>query len=189
MAKKPKKPATPAPNFNPTEWAPLAEAYAYATRAKHSRELGAHDLHHRMHTGELPSARRCLRDGVETWDLLDKASWGTRSLRYIDHGFLWDEDGDFFVLRGKMIEIYAANLSSRGEQASPVTAPRGPRGPKSERNWRPEVAREIARRVTAKEREPSTKEMLQWCSDKWDGWEPDDSAMGKLLAQLRIMFQ
>jgi hypothetical protein len=97
--------------------------------------------------------------------------------------------GYFFVRRKELDKPYpmpGSGTSSLGDN-EPLPS-QSPRGPKPEHDWKRLTALEIAQRAIAGEREPTVNEMLQWSSDKWDAWEPDERNMRKLLERLRVLF-
>jgi hypothetical protein len=206
MAKKLKQPAAPAPApfvFSPAEWVPLREAYDRVRVAVGGQGIAERDLREHLRTpGTLPSiVRRFAPDGTETCELLDPEYWNDRTpegggnsafqvrmIRPVSNVVV-SVRGYFFVRRQELDKLYpvpGSSMSSRDDD-EPLPS-RAPRGPKPEHDWRREVGREIARIALAGEREPSAPEMLEWCIERWDGWEPDESHMRKLLKQFRVLF-
>ena len=63
---------------------------------------------------------------------------------------------------------------------SPPSQRRKP-GPKLRYNWRLHVAAEVHRVREKGQRTPTASELALWCSEKWDGWQPDESDIHNLL--------
>jgi hypothetical protein len=176
-------------------WLPIAEALSRIEQHTGSGVFAVRELTdlvandkigtmHRLPTGE---PRR-----------LQPSFWRTPESKLIfvfarNTGSTVNRDGVFYVWAPDLDKLYPT--ASPAEQAAadaapgerPVTARR--RGPKPQHDWRRQVGREVARRAIAGDAPPTATAMLNFCRDEWGwDWQPDPSHMGKLISDLRFLF-
>jgi len=177
------------------EWVPMKNAWlrVHAALSENMRltrrDLKAHLLAKRL----VGAARVIAPDGSERCIIFEPAFWEPVDLPYAylvsgyekhaSEGEAWH----FFVRRANLDKHYPTAATApaswtTNDRRIDNTARRRP-GPQPKHDWPIEVAREVIRIVRAGKREPTARQLAQFCENQW-GWQPDISAIQKLLKRL-----
>jgi hypothetical protein len=195
-----RKPAPP-PNWSLRDWAPLSEAFIRIPFSDQWASLSARELYQDLLNGRLKSAlRQISRDGQETFRLLTPSDWrqwrvqfrsrlrGPKINEVVIQVTSIDEneavDGYFFVRRADLDKHYPATPLAPATASDRRTDDRRRKpGPKIKHNWKLRVAGEAARIYEKEGRNPTARELAEFCVKQWN-YHPDESEIHKLLRVL-----
>jgi hypothetical protein len=187
--------------FSVEQWVTLNAAFVRVKTALSSADLAEHDLPEHIRSGRLASAmRRMARDGSVTFELLKPSFWkGLQLLETHELGAdglakrsgkvrvlglgVADAQLWFFVSRGDLDKLYPVSGARADDNDDEPPMRRKP-GPRTRKGWKLHVAGELDRLVLKEGKPiPTAAELAQFCEDTLD-WQPDPSAIQKLIKAL-----